>query len=108
AECLAGGDQRFQVGDGAALLGPRRVGLALLLNLDLAHGVAHRASGLVASIGNHSLEIFLRRCAQHARLMRKALVDALHRERRADDGWARARRIYPAAAAMLAAGREPD
>ena len=79
-----------------------------MLDLDFAHGIAHRTTTLVASVGDHGLKIRIRERPKGPRVMCEVLVDALHSKRRAEDRWVRARPIYPATAAMLAAGRESD
>ena len=56
AERLSSSEKRFQVGDGAALLDPSRVRFALLLDLDLAHGVAHPTGSFFAGIGDDIIE----------------------------------------------------
>src|ERR1700745_3879366 len=50
--------ERSEVGDGAALISARTIDLALLLDLDLTHHVAHRAGDLVSRIGNRVLKSF--------------------------------------------------
>jgi hypothetical protein len=59
AEFLSARRQRFEVLDRRAGLDPGAVGLPLLLDLDLAHRIAHRTVDLAASIGHDRFESFL-------------------------------------------------
>ena len=70
----------MEIIDGAALFGAGAVAFALKAYLHLANGVAHRARHLVASIVLHRLELVFRERVEHAGLMGKILVNALHRE----------------------------
>ena len=62
----------MEIIDGAALLGAGAVALALKADLHLTHRIAHRARcSLVARVGNHRLEFFIREGAEHTGLMGK-------------------------------------
>ena len=70
----------MEIIDGAALFGAGAVAFALKAYLHLANGVAHRARHLVASIVLYRLELVFRERVEHAGLMGKIRVNALHRE----------------------------
>src|SRR5262245_2042769 len=76
-------DVGVEVVDGVALIGAGAVRRALRLDLDLAHGVAHRAVDLVAGVGFHFFESRFRKRSKRARLLGEVLVYALRGERRA-------------------------
>ena len=82
--------QRFEIGDGAALHCARAIALALLLDLDLAHGVAQTARlTLSRASATTVLELHIRESAEDPPLVRQMLVDALRGERRREErpGW---------------------
>jgi hypothetical protein len=59
AERPSGFDERFQVGDGAALPGACGVDFVLLQERDLAHGIANGTHDLVARISDYGLELVI-------------------------------------------------